>query len=46
MALSQLLYISNAVRAISLDDLLAIQDESIRNNARQNITGILFHTEG
>lgn len=46
MALSQLLYISDAIRAISLHDLLAIQDVSIRNNARQNITGILFHTEG
>lgn len=46
MALSQLLYISDANDVISLDDLLEIQEVSIRNNARQNITGILFHADG
>lgn len=31
---------------VGLDELLAIQDVSIRNNARNNITGILLYTEG
>ena len=46
MALFQLLYISDAKDVNDLDDLLEIQHASIRNNARQNITGILFHSEG
>ena len=46
MALSNLLYISDLTDRVNLDDLLAIQAVSIRNNARQNITGILFHING
>jgi len=46
MALAQLLYISDAIDRNTLDDLLEIQSVSIRNNARLNITGILFHAEG
>lgn len=46
MGLSQLLYISNAIDTVALEDLLAIQEKAIRINARQNITGILFHIEG
>ncbi len=46
MALSQLLYVSEEVGHVTLDDLLAIQEASIRNNARHNISGILFHYQG
>ena len=46
MGLSQLLYVSDLTDSVSLYDLLAIQAVSIRNNARQNITGILFHING
>ncbi|MEM9347980.1 MAG: BLUF domain-containing protein [Planctomycetota bacterium] len=46
MALTQLLYTSKTVDALGLDDLLVIQEQSIRNNARVNITGALFHCEG
>ncbi|MFK7790323.1 MAG: BLUF domain-containing protein [Phycisphaeraceae bacterium] len=46
MALSQWLYISDAVDPVCLDDLLRIQDVAMRNNARQNITGLLLHCEG
>ena len=46
MSLAQLLYISDSIDRVGLDDLLEIQRVSIRNNARHNITGILFHAEG
>ena len=37
---------SDVVGTVSLDDLLEIQHVCLRNNARQNITGILLHCEG
>lgn len=46
MALSQWLYISKVVGPVCLDDLLAIQGAAIRNNPRQNITGLLLHCQG
>ena len=46
MGLSELLYVSEAVTPLCLNDLLLIQEHAIRKNARQNITGILLHSEG
>jgi hypothetical protein len=46
MALSQLLYISDSIDVICLDDLLEIQRVSIRNNALNHITGILLYADG
>lgn len=46
MALGHLLYISDAVQPISRDDLEAIRDVSMRNNAQLGITGVLFYSAG
>jgi len=44
--LTQLLYTSDPVNLMTLDDLLEIQVVSMRNNARTNVTSILLHAEG
>ncbi len=42
----QLLYISNAVEDLSYTDIRDILEVSRRNNARENITGVLVYREG
>lgn len=46
MALSQLLYISDAVEPMTPTKLNAIHTTSMRNNAIHGITGILFFSDG
>lgn len=43
---TSLLYISDTTESVDLMDLLRIQEQAIQNNARENITGILFHCDG
>lgn len=46
MALGHLLYISDALRPMSREDLDAIRDVSVMNNAKLGITGVLFYSAG
>ena len=46
MALGHLLYISDALRPMTREDLEAIRSVSSLNNARQGITGVLFYSAG
>lgn len=46
MSINQLVYISQAVRKMSPDDLAAIQNTAKTNNATIDVTGSLFYNGG
>lgn len=46
MVLSHLLYISDATQPITSEDLEAIRNVSVQNNAKLAITGVLFYSAG
>lgn len=46
MSVNQLVYISQAVRKMSQEDLIAIQNSAKKNNGPLDVTGSLFYNGG